>query len=483
MKKSFVLTLSLFFSACVVASDSRPDLARDLRVQQALRLFEMWVEAKLAYDRVPGISMGLVSDQDLVWSKGFGYADVEAKRETTPQTIYSICSISKLFTSIAVMQQYEAGKLRLDDSLSDHLPWMTMKQAHPESGPLTIRSLLTHSSGLPRESNQPYWTGPDFPFPTRQEVIDGLSQQETLYPASRFFQYSNLGMTLLGQVVEQTSGEKYQDYVKAHILNPLGLPHTTPYLPEDQRGKLMATGYSILPREGERTEMPFFQAQGIAPAAGYASNVEDLSRFASWQFRLRDEPGEEVLRSSTLREMQRVQWVDPDWSTHWGLGFVVSEKDGETRVGHGGSCPGFRTQFTLWPQKKLAGIAMVNAMGVDPGEFVEALFQLVSPEIIKAREGAKPPRRHPEFEKYAGLYRSAWGETAIVPWEDGLAMLSLPSDSPSEGLTRLERTSEHVFRRIREDSDIPGEEIIFEVDPQGRVTRFSRFGNFSEKVQ
>src|SRR5690606_36369395 len=148
------------------------------------------------------LSVGVVKDQELIWSKAYGHSNVEEGVETTTKTIYSICSISKLFTSIAIMNLYEEGKLRLDDELSSLLPDFNIQQRFEHSGPITIRGLLTHSSGLPRESNAAYWTGPDFPFPSAEEVKNELANQETLYTASTYFQYSNLGMSLLGEVIE-----------------------------------------------------------------------------------------------------------------------------------------------------------------------------------------------------------------------------------------------------------------------------------------
>ena len=143
--------------------------------------------------------MAIVHDQDLIWSRAWGSADLEANKPAEPDTIYSICSISKLFTSVAVMQLRDEGKLKLDDPVEKHLPWFDLKKTFPDSPPITIEGLLTHSSGLPRESDHPYWTGPDFPFPTREQIIERLSNQETLYPAETYFQYSNLGLTLAGE--------------------------------------------------------------------------------------------------------------------------------------------------------------------------------------------------------------------------------------------------------------------------------------------
>ena len=458
-------------------------LTSDPRFVQSIGLLEAWIDAKLAYDKIPGISLGFVVDQDLVWRKGYGYADVQRKAPATPKTLYSICSISKLFTSIAVMQLKDEGKLQLDDPVAKHLPWFTMKPFDPDSPPVTIRGLLTHSAGIPREADQPYWTGPDFRFPSREDVIKGLSNQSMLYPSSRYFQYSNLGLTLAGQIVEQVSGKPYADYVRENILGPLHLGSTTPEIPVNEQGKLLAVGYGTLSRDGERPTMPVFQARGIAPAAGFASNVEDLARFASWQFRLLAKGGQEVLKASTLREMQRVQWMDPDWKTSWGLGFTVMRWENRTVVGHGGSCPGFRTELSLLPDEKIAGIAMVNAMGVDPNDFVLQMIKILSPALQKIKDSpGQGKAADPTLQKFTGLYRSAWGEVAVIVWDDGLAAVELPGGNPLEGMEKMKWVEGLRFQRIRSNGE-PGEEITFEVAPDGRVLRFKQHGNYTDKVR
>jgi CubicO group peptidase (beta-lactamase class C family) len=342
---------------------------------------------------------------------------------------------------------------------------------------------LTHSAGIPREANQSYWTGPDFRFPSREDVIKGLSNQSMLYPSSRYFQYSNLGLTLAGQIVEQVSGKPYADYVRENILGPLHLGSTTPEIPINEQGKLLAVGYGTLSREGERPIMPVFQARGIAPAAGFASNIEDLSRFASWQFRLLAKGGQEVLKASTLREMQRVQWMDPDWKTSWGLGFTVMRWENRTVVGHGGSCPGFRTELALLPDEKIAGIAMVNAMGVDPNDFVLQMIKILSPALQKIKDSpGQGKAADPTLQKFTGLYRSAWGEVAVIVWDDGLAAVELPGGNPLEGMEKMKWVEGLRFQRIRSNGE-PGEEITFEVAPDGRVLRFKQHGNYTDKVR
>ncbi len=166
-----------------------PTLAEHRRVAQALELARVWLEAQRAYDQIPGVSAAIVHDQAVLWAGGYGLADLAAPRPAAADTIYSICSISKLFTAVAVMQQRDAGRLRLDDPVARHLPWFTIKPAEGESEAVTVEGLLTHASGLPRESDYPYWTGPEFAFPTRDQIIARVSGQQMLYPAETFWQY------------------------------------------------------------------------------------------------------------------------------------------------------------------------------------------------------------------------------------------------------------------------------------------------------
>ena len=101
---------------------------------------------------------------DLVWSKGYGTLDAEHKIPASPDTIYSICSISKLFTSISLMQQYEQGKVRLDEPITTYLPWAKFKATDEDSVPITLRGMLSHSAGLPRESDFPILVRSRLPF-------------------------------------------------------------------------------------------------------------------------------------------------------------------------------------------------------------------------------------------------------------------------------------------------------------------------------
>lgn len=465
---------------CLVSYTSRGQNESKVPLSDAFGYIDAWLEAQLAYDRLPGISIAIVKDQELIWSKGYGLADVKKKIPATPGTVYSICSISKLFTSIAIMQLYEQGKLRLDDSLSDLLPERRIRQQFKDSGPITIRGLLTHSSGLPRESDFPYWTGPEFRFPSKEEMAEKLADQETIFPASTYFQYSNLGMTLLGEVVEKLSGKSYETYVEENILRPLRLNHTYPDLSSDMPGNKLATGYAAIKRDGTRDVVPPFDTRAITPAAGYASTVEDLALFASWQFRLLGKGEKEIITAATLREMQRVQWVDPDWKLYWGLGFSVFQQGGSTLTGHWGTCPGYRSLLLLDGKEKLGIIILVNSTE-NPWLYASHLRNI----ILKGEKDCKRQSPRADLDQYTGDYNAQpyQSEKKVLSWYGHLAILELPARNPLESMTLLQHIEGDVFRRIRRDESL-GSEVVFERDPRtGKVSKMWEHSNYSLKLK
>ena len=480
MNKKFICLLIVIFSVnCGMQAQS---LADDPRVASTIKIIETWIDAQLDYNDIPGMSVAIVHDQELVWSRGLGFADVDKKIPASPNSIYSICSISKLFTSIGIMQLRDEGKLRLDDPIGKHLSWFNIQDKYPDAPEVTIGGILTHSSGLPREADYPYWSGPEFKFPTREQIIEALSGQEELYPADTYFQYSNLGMSLLGEVIATASGKPFAVYIQENILTPLGLTNTSPEIPEDQRGKQLATGYSVRLRDGSRKVIPFYLVNGIAPAAGFASTVEDLARFSSWQFRLLEKGGWEVLAANTLKEMHRVHWLDPNWRTTRGLGFSVSRRDDKTYVGHGGNCPGYKSQLSLQTKDKIAVVVMSNAHDVSPSSYGYEIFDLVAPAILETvKNPGKAKKPDPDLEKFVGRYEMPIGrESMVVIWEGELATMGIPTDSPN--LSKLRRVEGNVFRRVRPDGEL-GAKVIFEVGPDGKVTRMIQSSQYSNRIR
>src|SRR5262249_45318617 len=143
-------------------------------------LLSAWIEGQMAYSGLPGLSIGVVHDQALVWARGFGWASVERRAEAGPETLYRVASITNLFTAPALLLLRDAGKLALDAPVTAPLPWFAVKGAEPGAPPIAIRHLLTHASGLPREAAFPYWT--DGRFPALDELQARLPDQAPVLP-------------------------------------------------------------------------------------------------------------------------------------------------------------------------------------------------------------------------------------------------------------------------------------------------------------
>jgi CubicO group peptidase (beta-lactamase class C family) len=447
-------------------------IASHPRVKEALAAYEKWLDGERAFKNIPGIASALVIDQEVIWQGGTGYADLARKAPATPNTLYSICSISKLFTSISALQLRDQEKLRLDDPVAKHVPWFAPKTAYPGDGPITIEGLLTHASGLQREFADTLWIEPNMAFPTREELRQGVAARETAYRPEQYFQYSNLGFTMVGAVVEAASGLPYAEYVQANVIGPLGLASTFSEMPSQERGKRLAMGYSGIDREGHRHPMPFYQTQAMAPAAGFASTALDLAKFASWQFRLLERGGKEVLSANTLREMQRVHFVDPGWETTWGLGFEVWRHGDKTFVGHGGSCPGYRTQLTMKPDEEIAAIVMTNTFDTDASMLAQQAYEFLGPAVKEARADSTHTivAADPALDRYLGTYWSFGGEMEVIRWQGGLATMQVPSDNPIKTITKYRKVGEHTFREIRTDGAL-GERMTFDLGPDGRPIR------------
>jgi len=169
----------------------------------------------------------------------------------------------------------------------------------------------------------------------------------------------------------------------------------------------------------------------------------------------------------------------------WGLGFEISHEDSKMVVGHGGSCPGYRTELLLMPEEKVATVFMANAQGVDTHRWAARVYDIVAPALraaIKEPEKGKAP--DPALLRYAGTYSAQpWGgEVAVVPWEEGLGVLWLPTMDPVKGLVKLKKSGENAFRRIRKDEKL-GEEVTFELGPDGRAARFMWHSNVHLRIR
>ena len=466
-------------TVCLLTCTALPlgaqEIATHPEVLGAERLFSAWMEGQLAYRGLPGVAVGVVHDQQLVWSKGFGYADVARQVPMTPQVKFRIASHSKMFAAIAIMQLREEGKLRLDDPVRTHLPWFAAKPAGDDDGEVTIEHLLSHMSGLQREAGD-HWSSEQ--FPTEEELRRQYGSRQAAFAPNVRWKYSNLAFAVAGLVVEQITGQRWADYVQQQIFTPLGMTATSVDKPVDG----LTVPYSRRLPDGSRPALRFVDARGMAAATGMTSNVDDLARFVSAQFRRGARGGDRVLSAASWREMHRVRAVDENWESGSGLGFDFRRIGNRTWIGHGGGYPGNTTQTYFHLGDKVGVIVLTNTNDSDPGQIATQLIATVGAAVAKA---VPAPKRtvawDPSWARFAGIYRSSFGDQQVVLTNDQLVIIT--PNAPTIGTPiSLEPLGNGQFRLMAPTGGGAIGEVVRFVEENGKVTRLITGDSYAVRV-
>ncbi len=450
-------------------------IAADPDVLAAERLFSAWLEGQIAYRDLPGVVVGVVAGDALVWSQGFGYADVASKRPMSPQTKFRMASHSKLFTATAIMQLREQGKVRLDDPVAQHLSWFKVAPAGDDDGPITIEQLLTHSSGLQREAGD-HWVS--FEFPNSDQLRTLMSDRHAALAPQVRWKYSNLAYSMAGQVVEAASGERWADYVGRHIFTPLGMVESS----VDLDVPAIATGYGRRMPDGSRSRHGFVDARGMAAATGITSTVEDMAKFVSAQFRTGARGGDRILGGGSLREMHRVRSLEETWTSGNAIGFSVTRVGDKTYVGHGGSYPGHATHTLIGLAGRVGVIVLTNAQDSDAAAMARQLMSTVG-EAVAKRSTPKPQAVPWEtsWARFAGIYRGRGGDAQVVLLNEKLVIIS-PNAPTLEDQVTLEPLGAGRFRFMaKTGGGVIGEVVRF-VEENGRVVRMYTGDGYADRV-
>jgi CubicO group peptidase (beta-lactamase class C family) len=357
--------------------------------------FQALLGSEQSSARLPSVVAGVVRDGTLVWSGSHGAHTGSAPPSDTMQ--YRIGSITKTMTAVLVMQLRDEGLLDLNDTLERHLPGVGY-------GDRTIRSLLSHSSGMQSEPAGSWWErSPGVPF---EELAAGIDDDRSAFAAGHTYHYTNLAFALLGEVVARLRGGSWWEQVQRRILTPLGMTRTS-YLPEEPR----ATGYSVHHFAGTLTEEPSQDTGAMAPAGQVWSTIEDLAKYAVFLV----EGHDGVLARTTVDEMTIAQSgsLVGGMSGGYGLGLRLVHGGSGTVVGHSGSMPGFLAGFFTDRARRTAAIVLANgtsglrAEGL-PIDLLQTLEEL-EPTVPDAWE---PNLQVPDaVAQILGVWH--WGNTAL----------------------------------------------------------------------
>jgi len=406
----------------------------------ASRVIDAWLPIKILYDRTPGCAVGIVYKGKLVYKKGFGYANLEQQKKINSKTCFRIASISKTFTSVAIMQLVEKGKLNLDDKIVKYLSWFRVKNKDNDASKISIRQVLSHTAGVFRDGITAHWENDK--FPDLQALKKSLSKKSLVYENLTQFKYSNFGYAILGQVIEQVSGLKYNQYVKKNIINKLDLKNTAPdytLMYED----FLATGYERPIPNKERGFYLNSETKTYAAATGFISNVEDLAKYLV-ALSLNNKSKNTLISKESKKEMFMGYWQIDDKGETYGLGFDINNINNRKVIGHGGGYCGFITQISLDVENDIGVITLSNSNDAMIGMINRSIFEIIY-EFFDNLSKYQISNNKIKLEKYEGWYRNRWEDKSIVKVEDVLVAFCSKINNPLDDFMILKPKKKDVF--------------------------------------
>jgi len=362
-------------------------------------LLDSVVPAAMAAERIPGAVVTVVSGGRVIFSKGYGLADVETRRPMADSTIVRIGSISKVMTAVAVAQLADRGRLHLDSGVNTYLRDLRIRSRYRT--PTTVRHLLTHTAGLDEIRPGPRADGQTSVQPLRDYLRPRLVQYA---PPGAATAYSTYGMALAGVIVEDVSGLPFERYLVDSIWRPLGMTRTSITIPDALRSQT-ATPYDV---EGDSAVRAPWEWYHTTPASSVNSTARDMARFIIAQLAGRSA----IMSERMTREMQREQITMHPMLPGYGLGWQQIRRANDDRgVQHGGDVAGFSSLMTLLPGRNLGVFVAGHREGSDLRYTVtRAVLDRLAPAPDPAK---RPVSMHASREaaaraaaRYAGHYRA-----------------------------------------------------------------------------
>ncbi len=492
------LRLSGFLLAAVLVGEvhaQQPPADLDAYVARVRKTFE-----------VPGISVAIVKDGKIVLDKGYGVRKLGESTPVDENTLFGIGSNTKAFTAAAIATLIDEGKLNWDDPVYERLKGFEMYDPYV-SKEMRIRDLLCHRSGLGLgEGDLMFWPHTTF---TRDEVVYRV---RFLKPATSFrshYAYNNLMFVTAGQVVAETSGKSWDDYVREKIFLPLGMNNTNTSVNTFKPGANWAFPHSKV--DGKLQTIPFEGLDNAAAAGSINSSVADMSKWLLLQLNRGKISGTEtrIFSEKSSQAMWTQQTVIPVTDggpeelrelkpnlAGYALGWGVRDYKGRKLVGHTGGVAGFVTRVMLVPQENLGVVILTNAE--DSGAFDSILFHILdsylgggtmdyiaafksvedkqqaeAEEATQKVSAARAADSKPSLplEKYAGQYSDPWYGKMTITQENGGLVLTLARTS--KGVADLQHWQYDTFKAHWRDRTVEDAFVTFALQPDGSIDHFT----------
>lgn len=415
--------------------------------KHTLEFLDSWLEYRLLWSEVPGYQVTIAKDGKTIFSQAYGTADIETKQKLTTKHIFRIASHSKTFTATAIMQLAEKKKLRIDDEVVEYLGWLKRhKDARWKE--VTIRQLMSHSAGIIRDgAKSDYWQLIE-PFPNKKRLHESVLAAKLVLEPNIRLKYSNFGYALLGEIIEEVTGQTYGEYVNENIIKPLGLKNTFPEVQSGMRDK-MSSGYSRLSLKHEFIKLSAGNTDALAPATGFCSTAEDMAVYFSAQ----RVGSKKLLSDVSKREMQRIQWnAYPEGEGSYGMGLEIDRFGDRDVLGHSGGFPGHVSRTMFDPRDGYVISILANSDNAEPGQMARGITAIID------GLGEQQPKK--SLLKFEGLYADLGTVVHILVRGEELVLIWPNWWRPFDELEHLEYVDKNTLKIVKTNSYYSDGELI-----------------------
>jgi CubicO group peptidase (beta-lactamase class C family) len=361
-----------------------------------------FVQEVVASFGLAGLAIGIVRSGELVYTQGFGVRNLDTHEPVTPRSLFHLASVSKPFVATAIVQLIEQGQIALQAPIVTYLPYFNLKD--PRYKDITIQQMLSHTSGMP-DTVDYHWYAPEDDEEALERYVRSLADEELIAAPGEKYAYSNIAFEVLGDVIAKVSGQPFEAYVKAHVLDPLEM-HNSTFLRREVRRDLAAAPHFGAPLMVLAGAYPYHRAH--APSSTLHSSVEEMSQWAIANLNRGRFKGKHIVQSESYRVLWQsyVQTGKEIWEEAVGLSWFLGSYRGRRVIHHGGSDPGFGSQLVVVPEEDAAVVVLANAN--------TAAVECVTDAALDVLLGGEPEVPKPPITVPVGSTLAAVGPEAAI---------------------------------------------------------------------
>lgn len=481
------LSLLLFFLVTTAFSQTT----------QQLKHLDSYFQKTLNEWQIPGMAIAIVNADSIIFSKGYGYANIEKKTKVDGNTLFAVASNTKAFTATSLAKLVEIGKLKWTDKVIDYIPYFRMYNDYVTNH-FTIEDLLSHHSGLATFSGDLLWYGTS---KTPQEII---TAQQYLKPKAEFrttYGYSNIAFLTAGQILVKISGKSWQNFITENFITPLEMNRTLTSTNQLEGTTNVATPYYF--KDGENIELEWLNWDNIAPAGAIISSVNDFSKWIQLNINEGTIDSKKYFSKKSLHQLTtphtNFNVNTNDEKIHfksYGLGWGLQDYEGYKIVSHGGGYDGMISKSFFIPEKKIGVVILTNSLNWATSALTNKILDVLltgntnkkdwsslylsyktrRDSITKNKQLKNEALRHKlnavhlPFKNYTGTYKDKMYGTVTVSLKNKQLYFTMDKTTIFYGFLTHWNGNIFTFNFNEKLSSLPEGKLWFDIDKNGEVS-------------